>query len=92
MLLYAAGETLDDTTSQQPVLLRTTTEVSAPEYLTLTEFNLDLKHVCRQAIRRYLLKMDPLSHLFSRISQLGLPPALREYLLYGQSLIELMCS
>ena len=32
-----------------------------------------LKHKCRETIRKYFIDLDPHSHLFSRIPQLGLP-------------------
>ena len=78
MLLYAAGETLDGPTV--PV------KISIPEYFTELKENLDLKHPCRQAIRKHLIDVDPYVHLFGRIPQLGLPSIVTEYLLYDYSL------
>ena len=75
MLLYAAGETLDGTA-----------EDKIPEELKFEEEKLELKHICREAIRKHLLKLDPHQHLFSRIPQLGLPSIVSEYLLFNQSL------
>ena len=43
---------------------------------------LSLKHLCREAIRKHLLELDPHSHLFGRVPKLGLPTLLNEYLLY----------
>ena len=50
MLLFAAGETLDSPTV--PV------KISIPEYFTELKENLDLKHLCRQAIRKHLIDLD----------------------------------
>ena len=50
------------------------------------EDDLDLKHLCREAIRKHLTNLDPHRHLFGRITQLGLPKAIVEYLLYDVSL------
>ena len=44
--------------------------------------DLSLKHLCREAIRKHLLELDPHSHLFGRVPKLGLPTLLNEYLLY----------
>ena len=75
-LLYVAGEKLVDGISQDDV----------PEFLLQKEINLNLKHICREAIRKHLLDADPHSNLFGRISRLGLPSGLTEYLLFKQSL------
>ena len=48
--------------------------------------NLMLIELSALAIRKHLLKLDPHTHLFSRVPQLGLPSLLTEYLLYGASL------
>ena len=74
MLLYAAGETLDGTYVDK-----------IPEELKFEDEKVELKQICREAIRKHLLKLDPHQHLFSRIPQLGLP-FLTEYLLFNQSL------
>ena len=47
---------------------------------------LELKHICREAIRKHLLELDPHQHLFGRIPKLGLSSVLMNYLLYGESL------
>ena len=75
MLLYAAGETLDGAQ-----------EDKIPELLKFEEEKLEPKHICREAIRKHLLKLDPHQHLFSRIPKLGLPSIVTEYLLFNQSL------
>ena len=49
-----------------------------------------LKHLCRETIRSHLLHLDPHVHLFGRVPQLGLPPALQCFLLYNQSLESLI--
>ena len=49
---------------------------------------LNLKHICREAIRKDLLKRDPNSNIFGRIPRLGLPATLSRYLLYDVSLEE----
>ena len=51
-----------------------------PESLQPSEPN--LMHLCRKTIRKHLLKLDPHTHLFSRVPQLGLPTLLNNYLLY----------
>ena len=72
MLLFAAGEILDKNKSLTPNCLH---------------FNsLNLKHLCREAIRKRLIQLIPKEHLFSRIPQLGLPASLTSYLLYYTSL------
>ena len=75
MFLHAAGETLDGTDVDK-----------IPEGLTFEEERLQLKHMCREAIRKQLLKLDPHQHLFGRIPELGLPSIVTEYLLFNQSL------
>ena len=74
-LLYAAGETLDGTEEEK-----------IPEVLKFEDEKLELKHICREAIRKHLLKLDPHQHLFGRVPRLGLPSILTEYLLFNQSL------
>ena len=75
LLLYAAGETLEGTD-----------ELKIPEVLKFEDEKLSLKHMCREAIRQHLLKLDPQQHLFSSIPELGLPSALSKYLLFNLSL------
>ena len=85
MLLYAAGETLDGPTvpayANGGIM-----NVSIPEYLQELRENLDLKHLCREIIRKHLMDVDPHVHLFGRIPQLGLPSLVTDYLLYDCSL------
>ena len=47
---------------------------------------LQLKHTCRETIRKYLLGLDPQWNLFDRIHLLFLPSILKEYLLFDISL------
>ena len=54
--------------------------------LKIEKEELQLKHICREAIRKHLLKLDPHQHLFGRIPRLGLPSALNQYLLFGRNL------
>ena len=56
-----------------------------PEYLP-PENEINLKHLCRKVIRRHLLKLDPHTHLFSRVPKLRLPKPLERYILYNQTL------
>ena len=75
VLLYAAGETLGGTIEEK-----------IPVKLKFEEEKLELKHICREAIREHLLKLDWHANLFSRVPELGLPSIMTEYLLYNQSL------
>ena len=75
-MLYAAGEKLIYGISRAHV----------PDYLKQNEIKLDFNHICRTAIRKHLLDVDPYSHLFGRIPRLGLPCVVTEYLLYDVSL------
>ena len=53
LLLFAAGEKIDET------------KFDIPRYLQPKETS--LKHLCREAIRKHLLELDPHTHLFSRV-------------------------
>ena len=87
MLLYAAGETLDGPTVPTDDFTNGgIMHISIPEYLQELRENLDLKHLCREAIRKHLIDVDPHRHLFVRIPKLGLPSLMTEYLLYDCSL------
>ena len=78
MMLFAGGETVNGTT------------VPCRQYdgtlSQLDEVNLDLKNMCRKAIRKHLIQLNPYANLFNRIPQLGLPSLLNEYLLYDCTL------
>ena len=54
------------------------TEVHIPDDLK----ELSLKHLCRKAIRKHLLVIDPHQHLFYIVPRLGLPDCLSRYLVY----------
>ena len=60
---------------------------SAFDHIKAIPSDPNLKHLCREAIRRELLKIDA-TNLFSgdRVRQLGLPRSLVSYLLYDISL------
>ena len=75
MLLFAAGEMVIDFDKKR-----------LPDILKLEEPGIQLKHICREAIRKHLLDLDPHSNLFCRIPLLGLPALVNLYLLYGESL------
>ena len=71
MLLYEVGESLDNC------------KVEIPDYLQQAP---SLKHLCREAIRKHLLQMDPHGNLFHRVPKLEIPLTLHNYLLYDQIL------
>ena len=48
-------------------------------YIYPLEEEMSLKHLCRKAIRKHLLKMSPVN-LFVQVPQLGLPTLLQDYL------------
>ena len=76
MLLFAAGERFGVRDLREKV----------NTLFDLEECDLDLKHLCRERLRRHLIDLNPHAHLFNRIPHLGLPPLLNEYLLYDVSL------
>ena len=80
MLLYAAGETIDGTTIETSPWHR----APVPEYLLHKD--LDLRHLCRETIRKHLLHLDPHQHLFHRVAHLGLPSVLTKFVLYDVTL------
>ena len=75
LLLFAAGETLDGITDEE-----------IPDCLRFNDIKLNLKHICREAMRKHLLNLDPHTHLFGRVPRLELPSLMTEYLLYNQTL------
>ena len=94
-LLYAAGETLDGpTVNADDVIYGGVNVTNIPKYFTELKENVDLKHLCREAIRKHLIDLDPHKHLFGRIPQLGLPLLVTEYLLYDCTLDpkEIICN
>ncbi len=87
--LYAAGEQIEGTClirSMQPEV----DVVYFPFYIRimLEGHQFRLKHLCREAIRKHLITVNPKQHLFGRVPQLGLPQSLESYLLFGISLEE----
>ena len=83
LLLFAAGEYLDLNAKSFTFMGQT---YMIPVYLK--EFNpgICLKHLCREAIRKHLIFLNPHLHLFGRIPELGQPSLITSYLLYGMSL------
>ena len=77
VLLYVAGEVINK--NHIPETAEFLLEMFNPS-------RLGLKHICREAIRSHLLKLDPHAHLFGRVPQLGLPSSLTAYLLHYQTL------
>ena len=73
-LLFAAGDVLDE---NYP---------NIPEFLKLEEPDIQLQSICRKAIRKHMIRVNPHLHLFARIPELGLPTPLTEYLLYDVEL------
>ena len=82
MLLYAAGETLDGPLPPKRGKYGIIGRVEIPEYFVKLKENLELKHLCREAIRKHLIDLDPHEHLLGRIPQLGLPYTLEKYMVY----------
>ena len=80
---YAAGEKIGGGTLEY---LRDSGKVAIPDVLLEETLKLNLKHMCRETIRKHLLSLDPHSHLFGRVPRLGLPVSLTSYLLYNCSL------
>ena len=74
-VLYAAGQSLDLS------MLDDLDGICKENDLTR-----GLRDLCRSAIRRHLLLINPHKHLFDRIPRLGFPSLLTEYLLYNVSL------
>ena len=90
-LLYAAGESVNPVTVGTPEWFRKQNgeeEFDIDNYLELTDSKLSLQHMCREAIRTRLVKMNPHLHLLKRIPKLGLPSMLTSYLLFHVNLNE----
>ena len=88
MLLIAAGEEIKDTATFRTDNARQQAACSKPlsEYFQEQESNVSLTHMCREMIRRHLIKINPNQHLFYRVPQLGLSAVLSGYLLYNLSI------
>ena len=80
LLLYAAGESLDD------IIIDEDNEyiMCVLDYLDKRE--IQLKELCREVIRQKLIRLYPHKHLFDKVTKLGLPPSLADYMLYNVSL------
>ena len=85
-LLFAAGELIDPQILRKVSRQSSNDESFAFDFLLNKDLKFCLKHLCREALREHLLKLDPHTHLFGRIPQLGLPSLVNKYLLYGMSL------
>ena len=83
LLLFAAGDLLD-----VKEVKSTSTSVPIPKYLLNEGTKLKLKHMCREAIRKHLVELNPHAHLFGRIPKLEgeIPTSMVRYLLYDMSL------
>ena len=73
MLLFAAGDTVDET------------QVKVANYLKPPAESQSLKNICRETIRKHLLQMSDVN-LFARVPQLSLKRELTSYLLYDVTL------
>lgn len=82
MILYAAGQELEDTTHPNAPRM-----IQKDNHGTLLrEDSHVLKHFCRKAIRKQLINISPHTHLFKQIHALELPMSVKEYLLYNMHL------
>ena len=89
-LLYAAGEMLPGgATSEGKTLINTVERAKRLYHVLFESLRFDLKHLCREAIRKHLLHLNHHEHLFSRVPRLGLVKPLTEYLIFRMSLSEL---
>ena len=68
-LLFVAGEKIGSSCRK-------------PEHLKTKVANPILKHYCREAIRQFLMTVNPHLNLFSSVYKLGIPPSLATFLLY----------
>ena len=75
MYLYATGETIKHIPDHQ-----------IPDAQQHEEEQIQLKHICRQAIRQHLLDLNQHLQLFKVIPLPGLPRPLTEYLLFYKSM------
>ena len=86
LLLLVAGERLH---TRRKAGFRLTwdenySHVEIPDHLLYKKNLLDLKHVCRDVIRKHMLKVSSVN-LFTRAPGLGLPSVLTSYILYNVS-------
>ena len=80
LLMFAAGEFIQESVVKH---VKEETKTHAVNILADLACSLCLMHLCRERIRMHLLNLDPHTHLFNRIPQLGLPSLLTDYLLYN---------
>ena len=88
-MVLAARETLGgSTTVPRFGVYRSANDqfVHVPDYLLNTDLKLSLKHLCREAIRKQLMKFNCVN-LFVKVPELRglLPAAMLNYLLYNTS-------
>ena len=81
LLLFAAGESLNISLKDTK-----THGICTPHYLSGPRQRFSLKNTCREAIRKYLIYLNPHSHLFNRVPELEIPSTLKEFLLCNISL------
>ena len=88
MLLIAAGEGLDSALAETKHFhcLKQYMGSQSEQQEQNDPPSLNLADICRKAIRKHLLEMDPHTHLFARIPRLPLPASLARYLLFNQNL------
>ena len=84
LLLIAAGESADSIIEESINTKGNIDLIQKPEIPLEREDS--LKNLCRKAIGKYLILLNPHEHLFSRVPGLGLPSILTDYLLYHKSL------
>ena len=78
-LLYVAGESTEHLSSDARMTIPDDiTQMLSPE--------INLMDLCRHAIRKHLMHVEPHLHLFCQVPELGLPSVMQSYLLYGMSL------
>ena len=88
LLLFAAGEHLAGRRVWKQ-WSGDTVYVNILKYLQrLRRPKMLLKDICRHAIRKHLLEIEPHGNLFIRIPKLGLPDMVTKYLLYNMSVDE----
>ena len=73
MILFAAGESITDPA------------VPVPSTIIHIEKDLSLRNLCRNAVRKQLLKFDEHSNLLEKIPKLGMPGPMISYLTYDVS-------
>ena len=73
-LYYTTGGNIGEATEEMRTMLRETKSEPC------------LSDLCRDLIRKHLLKLDPHENLFIRVPRLGLPAALSDYILFNVSL------